>query len=208
VVTCWHGATHSPPQNLTLGAVITGLDGRRWAYTGEAYGGMGSKFKIDEPRQSSQPAAVPAAAITLARLGDRPPPPPDHLPAGLRLEYSSTQWTEWEDGTRTGRDGQPKAKGERPRYRDAAGEVHYLAGDDPWPLFGAATVPQARGQWIAAAEGPKCALWLQAGGLVAVSQPGHDHKDPSIRRRFEGLQAAGVIGMVYLANKLASQRVV
>ncbi|MEO1003037.1 MAG: VapE domain-containing protein [Cyanobacteria bacterium J06638_7] len=143
----------------------------------------------------------PPPAITLARLPEPlPEAPPDHLPAGQRINYSPTQWTTWEDGTRTGQDGEIKTKGERPRHIDASGKTQYRAGSDPWPLFGSEHLPHAKGKWIVGAEGPKCARWLQAGGLVGVSQPGHDHKGKSITRRFRELQAADIAGMVYLAD--------
>ncbi len=142
-----------------------------------------------------------APAVVMARLPEPlPPAPPDHLPVCHKLTYGPDQWTEWEDGSRTDKDGKPKSKGERPRHRDASGKIQYSAGSEPWPLFGADLLPHARGKWIAAAEGPKCAQWLQAGGLVAVSQPGHDHKDASILRRFQELQAAGIAGMAYLSD--------
>ncbi|WP_259737699.1 VapE domain-containing protein [Synechococcus sp. CS-205] len=153
------------------------------------------------PSSLQEPASPPPGSITLARLPEPlPEAPPDHLPAGHKLTYGPDQWTEWEDGSRPGKDGQLKSKGERPRHRDASGKIQYSAGSDPWSLFGAELLHHAQGQWIAAAEGPKCARWLQAGGLVAVSQPGHDHKDQSIQRRFRDLLSAGVAGMLYLSD--------
>ncbi|MCP9823904.1 hypothetical protein [Synechococcus sp. EJ6-Ellesmere] len=200
-------------KDLKPGEVVNG-----YAFTGNTSDDRAGHFTLDKPREGTarlprsvctarrKPAPRPPAPaplpdqITLARLPEPfPAAPPDHFPQGHRIAYSDTQWTQWEDGTRTGRDGQIKSKGERPRHRDASGETVYSASD-PWPLFGAELLHHAQGQWISAAEGPKCAQWLQAGGLVAVSQPGHDHKDASIRRRFEELQAAGVAGMAYLSD--------
>lgn len=36
--------------------------------------------------------------------------------------------------------------------------------------------------------------------MSSVSQPGHDHKDPSIEARYRGLQTAGIKGIAYLAD--------
>lgn len=207
-VICHYGQTHHPPEGLTRSQVITGHDGQSWAFTGKTEDNRAATFTIDKPREAGitprsitprkvvplRPAASPPPApingpVVVARLPQQliPSPPPDHLPDGHRLDYSPTQWTQIKD------------HGERPRHL-AGGEVTYSAGPDPWPLYGHHLLEHATGQWIAAAEGPKCATWLQAGGLVAVSQPGHDHKADSIARRFRDLQAAGIAGMLYLAD--------
>lgn len=195
------------PKDLRPGDVVNG-----YAFTGNTADDRGGHFVIDVPREGTprktrsttrrKPAPQPPApaplpdSITLALLPEPfPAAPPDHFPQGHRITYGPDQWTHWEDGSQPG-----KSKGERPRHRTADGKTAYSAGSAPWPLFGAELLPHARGQWISAAEGPKCAQWLQAGGLVAVSQPGHDHKDASIRRRFEELQAAGIAGMAYLSD--------
>jgi hypothetical protein len=74
-------------------------------------------------------------------------------------------------------------------------------GPEPWPLWNEAdALKHGPGKWIAEAEGEKCARWLQAGGLVAVSQPGHDHSPASIEARYRRLVKAGVCGVVYLAD--------
>lgn len=200
------------PKDLKPGEVVNGF-----AFTGNTEDGRGGHFVIDVPRDGTprqprsaarrKPAPQPPApaplpnSITLAHLPEPfPSAPPDHFPQGHRIDYGPDQWTHWEDGTHTGRNGEVKDKGERPRHRTADGKTVYSAGPAPWPLFGADRLHHAQGQWISAAEGPKCAQWLQAGGLVAVSQPGHDHKDASITRRFQELQAAGIAGMAYLSD--------
>jgi hypothetical protein len=79
------------------------------------------------------------------------------------------------------------------------------AGPDPWPLWREADALQhGPGQWIAEGEGEKCGAWLRAGGMVAVSQPGHDHTVASIRARYERLAGAGVAGVVYLSDNDAT----
>jgi len=207
-VNCHRGSTHSPPADLKKGDTVIGKDGRVWAYTKD--NDRGAHFTIHKPRgqkekptsgkvvqfRPKKPAPAPIKGpIVLAELATPwPPAPPSHLEDGLMLHYSEHQWTEWRN--RTDKDGS-RQRGERPRHRHD-GEVQFNAGTDPWPLFGNELISQAKGKWIAAAEGPKCAMWLQAGGVVGVSQPGHDHSVVSITRRFRELVQAGVVGVVYL----------
>jgi len=207
-VNCHRGSTHSPPADLKKGDTVIDKDGRVWAYTHD--NDRGAHFTIHKPRgqkekptsgkvvqfRPKKPAPAPIKGpMVLAELATPwPPAPPSHLEDGLMLHYSEHQWTEWRN--RTDKDGS-RQRGERPRHRHD-GEVQFNAGTDPWPLFGNELISQAKGKWIAAAEGPKCAMWLQAGGVVGVSQPGHDHKDVSITRRFRELVEAGVGGVAYL----------
>jgi archaellum biogenesis ATPase FlaH len=67
-------------------------------------------------------------------------------------------------------------------------------------FFEKEALKHGQGQWISEAEGEKCAAWLRAGQLVAVSQPGHDHKVDSITMRYKKLKEAGVLGIAYLAD--------
>lgn len=188
-------------KDLRQGEVING-----WAFTSNIDGDRAGHFVVHTPltkvdklslrssqkvlplRPRAQKPAPIDGPIELAAMSEPwPTPPPGHLPDGHRIDYSPTQWTEIKD------------RGERPRH-NLVGKTEYTAGPEPWPLFASGLIPSASGKWIAAAEGPKCALWLQAGGVVAVSQPGHDHKAESITRRFRELVAADVRGLVYLAD--------
>ncbi len=210
LVLCHRGSTHHPPHGVRPGEVPASRadTSRPWAYAKETDDGRAAVYVIDEQR-SSQPfhpghtrAAAASQQITktpgpfsLARLPEPAEEPPPHWPDSKRLDYSPTQRVE----VRLKRNG--SGKGEYPP-RHLAGEVWVSgAGTDPWPLWrGAEALEHGRGQWIAEAEGEKCADWLRSGGLVAVSQPGHDHKDSSIEARYRGLQAAGIKGIAYLAD--------
>jgi hypothetical protein len=176
---------------------------RQWAYAKETDDGRAAVYVTDKPRsgQPFQPGHTRAAAagrqasgavppITLAKLPEPGQEPPDHWPDGERLDYSSTQWVIFR-----------RPKSFFAHHLNADGWPVRNAGTDPWPLWQEAeALEHGRGQWIAEAEGEKCADWLRAGGLVAISQPGHDHKDSAIEARYRRLQAAGVKGIAYLAD--------
>lgn len=76
------------------------------------------------------------------------------------------------------------------------------AGPEPWPVYNDALMQRAgaAGRWLLEVEGEKAADWAVLGGLVAISQPGHAHKVEQVAERYRGLQAAGVAGVVYLAD--------
>jgi predicted P-loop ATPase len=207
LVICHHGSKHHPPQGLRPGEVIE-RNGQRWAFTGESADGRASTFTLDKPlhaparvvelrRQSRttkpQPATI-TGPIELAQLPEPAQEPPAHLPDGQHIDYSPTQWVVVErkpDG----------AKAYKPHHQSPDGKVVKAKGGEPWPLWKEAeALKHGTGQWIAEAEGEKSAKWLQAGGLVAVSQPGHDHSPASIEARYRRLVKAGVRGVVYLAD--------
>jgi hypothetical protein len=73
------------------------------------------------------------------------------------------------------------------------------AGPDPWPLYQEDLAATADG-WIVELEGERCAGITMAGGVVAISQPGHNLKPAAIEARYRRLQAAGVAGVVYVAD--------
>jgi hypothetical protein len=204
---CHHGSTHHPPGGLRRGEVIEGHDGQRWAFTGETTDGRGSTFTLDKPRHqparvvqlrpratSHKPAPAPIAErIELARLPQPSKEPPAHLPDGQRIKYSQTQSVV----VLVGSDG----KRHIPHHVDANGMEVCGAGPELWPLYRKAeALEHGPGRWIIEAEGEKCTAWLRAGGLVAVSQPGHDHKAINIERRYRGLVEASVAGVIYLAD--------
>jgi len=198
LVLCHYGSSRQPPQNLKPGQVITGHDGYDWAFTGNAENGRTAVFTPHKPRsdlhrpphhvkQATQPA------IDLALLPNPPKEPPAHMPNGQRINYSPTQWVEVVcNGTK---------KKHIPHHRDTQGRIQRGAGDEPWELWRHEdAITYGKGKWIAEAEGEKCAAWCRAAGVVAVSQPGHDHKPASIERRYQTLVKAGVAGVLYLAD--------
>jgi hypothetical protein len=194
------------PKDLAPGTVTNG-----WAFTKNTSDGRAGHFTIDKPRsrtttlrskvvplRTPAPAAEPApdpAAITLARLPQAHKQPPAHWPHGQILPYGSDgqQWVKVV----------VDAKGKRhlPHHIDANGKTISKAGPNPWPLWcEAMALEHGPGKWIVETEGEKCAAWFHAAALVAISQPGHDHKQDKIQARYARIVAAGVAGVVYLAD--------
>ncbi len=195
LVICHYGSSHHPPDGLKPGEVIRGNDGQDWAFTGETSDGRGATFTPDKPREGAS-RVVPLrrpALIELARLPEAKRQPPDHLPDGHACTYSPTQLV----------------KVLRKQGQKADHIPHHMvgtawrkgAGPDPWPVWCQAdAITHGAGQWISEAEGEKCAQWLRAGGLVAISQPGHALKTEAIEARYRRLQQAGIVGIAYLAD--------
>jgi hypothetical protein len=194
---------------------VRGGDGQDWAYVRDEEGVRGwlSVFTIDKPRNGrarknqeavqlpvrpakERSAAPDPAVIELARLPEALPEPPPSWANGTRLDYrqDGSQWVKVvvkDDGS----------KAHIPHHKDESGKTISKGGPKPWPLWSEAmALEHGPGKWIVEAEGEKCARWFHAGGLVAVSQPGHDHKAESIQRRYGELVAAGVAGVAYLAD--------
>jgi hypothetical protein len=213
LILCRIGATHRPPTEKP-GTSITASDGSQWICRGRADGdwiqfALAGTNNHHRPRTHRQPRPTPfriespaamaaiAGSIDLARLpGPLPEPPPDHLPSGYQLPYSPTQRVVVK------RDAQGKkfpvqhltSNGDPATWTTGA-------GPDPWPLWHQAeAVHHGPGYWITEAEGEKCADWLRAGGLIAISQPGHAHKPEQIQARYRALQQAGIRGVVFLAD--------
>jgi hypothetical protein len=207
LVLCHHGSNHHPPHGVRPGEVPANLadTSKHWAYAKETEDGRAAVYVIDKPipgrplqrshtraAAASRQATRAADPITLARLPEPGAEPPAHWPDSKRLDYSSTQRVE----VRV----RQESKSHLPCH--LAGDAWASnAGPDPWPLWREVeALEHGRGQWIAEAEGEKCADWLRAAGLVAVSQPGHDHKAHRIEDRYRRLQAAGIKGIAYLAD--------
>lgn len=194
------------PKDLKPGDVVDG-----WAFTGNTIDDRAGHFTIDKPRAGApsrpgkvvpirQPAPAAASApdpatITLARLPEPGKEPPAHWPNGQKLAYGSDgrQWVKV-----VVKEGK---KSPYPHHLDASGKAISKAGPDPWPLWGESmALEHGPGKWIVETEGEKCAAWFHAAGLVAVSQPGHAHTLDAIQARYSRLVAAGVAGVVYLAD--------
>jgi hypothetical protein len=202
-VLCHYGKSFAPPPDLKPGDVVNG-----WAFTGNSSDGRAGHFTVDKDRsrldarpigsniiplrRTPQPIPI-SGPITLAQLPKPAEQPPEHLPHGARLDYSPSQWVKIK-----------RSKGRKsplPYHLDAQGKAINKAGPQPWPLWRQEeALEYGPGCWIAEAEGEKCADWLRAGGLVAISQPGHAHNVEQVAERYRALQAAGVGGVVYLAD--------
>jgi hypothetical protein len=74
----------------------------------------------------------------------------------------------------------------------------------PWQLWRQdevlAAAKASPASWVLETEGEKAAEIAREGGLVATSQPGHAHKLDQIQPRYAALVAAGVGGVVFLAD--------
>jgi hypothetical protein len=211
LVLCHYGATHHPPLGLKPGDVMKGSDGQRWAFTKNANDERVAVFTLDKPkhmdltphlhtvprREASTRSETNTAPVNghveLAKLPAPGNEPPEHLPHGYRLDYSGTQWV------KVSQDANEKKY--RPWHRTPEGKEVNAKGPAPWSLWrGTEAIEHGPGRWVAEAEGEKCADWLRAGGVVGISQPGHDHTAESIRCRYERLAEAGLAGVVYLAD--------
>lgn len=189
---CHRGSTHHPPDDLKPGKVIDGHDGQQWAYTRESDDGRSAVYTLHKPRSSGpqQPIRTPRSrrlnTIELARL------PQPIATTSSTFTYSATQRVRRID------------KGTSKRF---ACEHHDSkrwragAGPDAWPAWHEAeAIEHGSGKWIIEAEGEKCAGIVLAAGVVVITQPGHAHKPEQIQQRYGRLQAAGVAGVVFLAD--------
>ncbi len=177
------------PKHYKPGEVING-----WAFTGNIKDGRAGHFTRDKPRdQQGQPdlpkvmpqrrRATPALVAGPIKLATINPVEPQGSP----WSYSPTQRIE-----RVNRSG--GRKDFYPHHRTADSWIRG-AGDQPWPVFGVF----APG-WVLELEGEKCCEIALAAGVSAISQPGHAHNIEQITERYRNLQAAGVTGIVYLAD--------
>ena len=210
IVLCHHGNTNSPP-DLAIGQTIVGIDQQDWAYVGESADGRTAKFTIHKAlptraipassanrpknkKSDSKPGAI-GPAIQLAVIQRAHPAPPDRWPDNYRLHYSANQFVlacRKEDGKKEFYAFHVNPKGNK----EIPGR-----GPDPWPVYGREdAVNFGRGKYLVEAEGEKCAEMFKAAGLVAISQPGHDHKCESIRGRYEDLKLNGVCGIIYVSD--------
>ncbi len=213
------------PRTLRPGELENG-----WAFTGNTEDGRGAHFVTDKPRDTSRrtaskvvpmrptsprpaPAALPAVPqgpITLLHLQEaaadvvriNPSGPVVPLKEGEHILEAVYRHSPTQEAHRL-----MPAAGGRKRF-----SVHHKKdgrwipgqGPDPWPLWRQQEVLTAveanPGGWVLETEGEKAAELARAGGLVATSQPGNAHKVEHIVPRYRRLQAAGVAGVVYLAD--------
>ncbi|MEB3361798.1 MAG: AAA family ATPase [Synechococcaceae cyanobacterium] len=84
------------------------------------------------------------------------------------------------------------------------GRPTWGAGPDPWPAWrqseAIAAAKANPDNWVLEGEGEKVAEIAREGGLVCITQPGHAHSVEQIQPRYEALKAAGVAGVVFLAD--------
>jgi len=190
---CHYGSSFSPPP-LKPGETTQGSDGQTWAYTGPSKDHRCAVFKVHEPLESNASRLAPARItatrkIDLALLPVAVDEPPEHLPDGLILTYGNRQFITH------------NRKNFYPSHVDSNGEILSGKGEEPWPLYRQQdALDYAKQRWVVETEGEKCCDWVRVGGLVCVSQPGFDRSSVEIRRRYGELKAAGITGIVSIAD--------
>jgi hypothetical protein len=191
-VTCHH------PRDLKPGEVVNG-----WAFTGNTSDDRAAHFVLDRPREASRrlrvvngrnpaPVSTPVAItgpITLARLPEGVAVP-DLNREKATYHYSNDQQTL----RNTSREGGKVLPFHREGDQRKAG-----AGPDPWPMYQQDHALAAAG-WILELEGERKVGLAMAAGLVAISQPGHNHSPDSISARYRTLAEARLPGVVYVSD--------
>lgn len=186
------------PRNLRPGELENG-----WAFTGNTEDGRAAHFVRDKPKDTScRPAGkvvpfrsappLPAPIAGLIRLA--------RLPEGAEVPDLNREKATYRYGPQqeTRRNAASKVGKVKPYYLNGRQWV-CGAGPAPWPLYQEDLAATADG-WILELEGERCAGLAMAGGVVAISQPGHNLKPEAIEARYRRLQAAGVAGVVYVAD--------
>jgi hypothetical protein len=205
LLSCHYGASHHPPAGMKPGDVIDGHDGQQYAFTGDSKDGRTAMFTPNKPRDSARSKVVsirrkPAPAAPA-------PATPAPLPAKIRLarlsepaaassspySYSDTQRVlriDAADGSKTFR-----------CEHLVNGKWTRGAGPDPWPAWHEAeAIEHGVRAWVIDGEGEKVAGICRTGGAVAITQPGHAHRPEQIQPRYERLERAAVLGVVFLVD--------
>ena len=192
------------PKDLKPGEVVT-VAGTDWAFTGNTNDDRAAHFVLDKPRDGRQQQRPPLRLVS-SRPPEAPPEPapndqpitlaklPEARPAGgSPYRYGAGRRVLRIDGE----------DGKKFSCQHLAGDAWaYGAGPDPWPVFNEpdAIAAAAANSWILEFEGEKCTELATSAGYVAISQPGHAHKVDQTQARYERLAAAGLAGVVYLAD--------
>ena len=217
---CHHGSSLAPPSGLTRGDVITGEDGRSWAYVSTADGASGitSTFVLDRPSTGStssrppmprtvskpakpMPAAIPTEPITLAPLsGAKLLDGIEDGGAGTwRINYSTTLVTK--RVSKKGKNGKPDKDFYPHHLNGASPELTSGAGPEAWPLWHQADLGTVElGDWILETEGEACSNYARLGGVVSISQPGHGRSIQQRADRYAAVSASFAAGILYLAD--------
>ena len=206
---CHHGSSLAPPLDLREGDVITGADLNEWAFVreGEGMSGSYSTFVRHRPQakptpskqvtRSSQPSpTIELAALPGADLMDRIKPARN----GADLSYADHLVVQRRH--KAAKAGQKADKVFVPHHLNGSSpEFTKGAGPDLWPLWHQSDLEHVSpGQWVLETEGEVCANYARTGGVVSISQPGHDHTDSGIAARYAALVEAKVGGVIYLAD--------
>lgn len=207
------------PLDLKPGTVITGEDGRRWAFTRNSKDDRGGVFTLDKPldkRQHRHLKVVDGSATTRTALPSLPSLPsaesfclarflPEHVLDGSwrdgeHWHYNSShrQWRRKEPG---------KEKRIAIQHKDAQGEWQEGSGSSVCLCWNESLIsPELDGTPVFA-EGEPCADALCQAGILGLSLPGHlaqnlEHCTAALKRH----KQAGLKLVAYLADNDAQGR--
>jgi hypothetical protein len=180
-VFCNRGSNFAPPEPRTESNVVTGADGQQWAFLGDTDLGR-AMFKPDEGKTKPRLRLVHSPSRPLLA----------RLPDGANVPELNRERATYHYGPKQQVRRAPDGKGGKTvkpwhlkgRQWDCSG------GPDPWPLYQQDLAVQADG-WLLEAEGERCVGIAMAAGLVAISQPGHNHTPEDITARYAALVDAG-----------------
>lgn len=182
-VFCNRGGKFAPPEPKAESNVVTGADGHQWAYLGDTELGR-AMFKPDEGKSKSKTHLRVVSAPSRPLLA--------RLPDGANLPDLNREKATYVYGPKQETRRAPDGKGGktiRPWHLKCR-QWDCSSGPDQWPLYQQDLALQANG-WLIELEGERCVGIAMAAGLVAISQPGHNHTAEAITARYAALVAAG-----------------
>lgn len=183
-VFCNRGSNFAPPPEArNEGDVVPGADGQQWAYLGDTELGR-AMFKPDEGKSKSKTHLRVVSAPSRPLLA--------RLPDGANLPDLNREKATYVYGPKQETRRAPDGKGGktiRPWHLKGR-QWDCISGPDQWPLYQQDLALQADG-WLIELEGERCVGIAMAAGLVAISQPGHNHTAEAITARYAALVAAG-----------------
>ena len=183
LVFCNRGGNFSPPEPRDKTNVVTGADGQQWAFLGDSSLGR-AMFKPDEGKGKAKTHLRLIPSPSQRRLA--------RLPDGANVPELNRERATYHYGPKQQVRRAPDGKGGKTvkpwhlkgRQWDCSG------GPEPWPLYQQELALQADG-WLLEFEGERCVGIAMAAGLVAISQPGHNHTPEAITARYAALVEAG-----------------
>jgi hypothetical protein len=200
-----------------LGKAMFRLDSPLPASNGNGRGRRPARAEVfGDAVAQAPPAPLPGGPIRLARLPEGAALP-DLNRERATYTYGSTQQTRRAPDGKGGKRIRPAVWGPAhpegcERVRKKAKEREWKepdcstwisdGGDEPWPLFQQplAIAAVRTGEFVLEFEGERCVAIAMAAGLVAISQPGHDHTLAGIEARYRALAADGQGGIVYISD--------
>lgn len=198
LVFCHRGGTFAPPPEARVkNDVVPGADGRQWVFLGDSKLGK-AMFKPDEGKGRTKPhlRVVPSPSQRLlARLPESAKVP------DLDREKATYRYGPKQEVRRA-----PDGKGgktTKPWHLQGRQWIN-SKGPDPWPLYqqdlAISAASGAGSIWLLELEGERCAAMAMAAGLVAITQPGHNHTIDDCTARYVALRAMRVFNIFYVAD--------